>query len=270
MSTVTILQPPPASRPITTAPSIPFQSTCQQCGADVSYAAASAAAEDAQRRISELEAQVRILTGKATAAVDKLADYEDQLHQLKSTASAGGAKERSSPHLAPAHPLSRSTSAEPSSKPLHTTNGTSADSTSNNNKSRLPSRLQNLLRPPSAPATQNTFPASARNPPPIPPTPNIAPTDSPENLRVLLHNESQIRASLEQQLNHNQSELEELSSQLFTEANEMVAQERKARKKLEDRVEVLERRDREKAERLEELRKRVGRVERVRGLLGEK
>lgn len=47
----------------------------------------------------------------------------------------------------------------------------------------------------------------------------------------------------------------------------MVAAERKARAKLEMRVEVLEKRDREKKDRLAELEKRVGRVERVRGLL---
>lgn len=47
----------------------------------------------------------------------------------------------------------------------------------------------------------------------------------------------------------------------------MVAAERKARAKLEKRVEVLERRDKEKRDRLTELERRVGRVERVRGLL---
>ena len=47
----------------------------------------------------------------------------------------------------------------------------------------------------------------------------------------------------------------------------MVAQERKARAKLEQRVEVLEKREKEKASRLEVLERRVGRVERVRGIL---
>ena len=65
------------------------------------------------------------------------------------------------------------------------------------------------------------------------------------------------------------SELEELSAQLFTEANEMVAAERKARARLEERVVVLERREREKAGRLEVLERRVGRVERVRGILAQ-
>ena len=49
----------------------------------------------------------------------------------------------------------------------------------------------------------------------------------------------------------------------------MVATERKARAKLEERVEVLERRDGEKRKRLEVLESRMARIERVRGLLRE-
>lgn len=62
-------------------------------------------------------------------------------------------------------------------------------------------------------------------------------------------------------------ELEELSAQLFQQANEMVATERKARAKLEERVEILERRDGEKGKRLEMLESQMRRIERVRGLL---
>lgn len=49
----------------------------------------------------------------------------------------------------------------------------------------------------------------------------------------------------------------------------MVATERKARARLEERVVVLEKREREKAGRLEVLERRVGRVERVRGILAQ-
>jgi hypothetical protein len=48
----------------------------------------------------------------------------------------------------------------------------------------------------------------------------------------------------------------------------MVATERKARAKLEERVAILERRDVEKRKRLERLESAMGRIERVRGLLG--
>ena len=63
------------------------------------------------------------------------------------------------------------------------------------------------------------------------------------------------------------AEMEELSAQLFQQANEMVAAERKARAKLEERVEVLEAREREKRKRLERLERAVGRIDRVRDLL---
>lgn len=56
--------------------------------------------------------------------------------------------------------------------------------------------------------------------------------------------------------------------QLFSQANEMVAQERKARVKLEERVAMLERRDVEKRARLERLEKAMERVDRLRKLVG--
>lgn len=49
----------------------------------------------------------------------------------------------------------------------------------------------------------------------------------------------------------------------------MVATERRARAKLEERVEVLERSNGEKRKRLEVLESRMGRIERVRALLKE-
>jgi len=62
-------------------------------------------------------------------------------------------------------------------------------------------------------------------------------------------------------------EIEELSATLFSQANEMVANERKARAKLEERVAVLEHRDEEKRRRLERLEGAMRRLERVKGLL---
>lgn len=77
-ASVTVLHPPsttaiptrvpaqllqaPARKP---APINPLIQSCQKCGADLTH---THIAEDAQRRISELEAQVKILTGKATSA----------------------------------------------------------------------------------------------------------------------------------------------------------------------------------------------------------
>jgi hypothetical protein len=64
------------------------------------------------------------------------------------------------------------------------------------------------------------------------------------------------------------TEIEDLSTQLFQQANEMVADERRARAKLEERVEILEKRDGEKRKRLERLEMALKRIDRVKGLLG--
>jgi len=58
-----------------------------------------------------------------------------------------------------------------------------------------------------------------------------------------------------------------LSVQLFSQANEMVASERKARAKLEARVELLEKQGKDKAARLERLEKAVSRIDRVKAML---
>lgn len=83
----------------------------------------------------------------------------------------------------------------------------------------------------------------------------------------MLTREQSLRQAAESRVSQTNEELEELSAQLFTEANEMVATERKARAKLEERVAVLERRDKEKRTRLEVLESRLGRIERVREML---
>ena len=60
-----------------------------------------------------------------------------------------------------------------------------------------------------------------------------------------------------------------MSAALFEQANEMVAEERRARAKLEQRVDELERRDMEKRRRLDKLEGAMNRIERVRLLLAE-
>lgn len=93
------------------------------------------------------------------------------------------------------------------------------------------------------------------------------PTPSTEDLTAALTREQALRQAAEGKLNEASGELEDLTAQLFEQANEMVATERKARAKLEARVEVLERRDGEKRKRLEKLEAAMQRIERVRGLL---
>ena len=87
-------------------------------------------------------------------------------------------------------------------------------------------------------------------------------------LRREIQHEKELRQAAESSLSQSQRELEDLTAQLFSQANEMVATERRARAKLEERVAVLEKRDVEKRRRLERLEGAVQRIERVRGMVG--
>jgi DNA repair exonuclease SbcCD ATPase subunit len=107
-------------------------------------------------------------------------------------------------------------------------------------------------------------------PPPPPPKDQSSAPQIDHTLLNELERERALRAKAEARVQTVDSEIEELSVQLFSQANEMVAEERRARAKLEERVETLERRDREKMGRLDRLEKAVSRVERVKALLGEK
>jgi predicted RNase H-like nuclease (RuvC/YqgF family) len=82
-----------------------------------------------------------------------------------------------------------------------------------------------------------------------------------------LAKEQEARRMAEGKVNQMNQEVEDLSVQLFQQANEMVASERKARAKLEERIDMLEKRDVEKRKRLERLESALNRIERVRGLL---
>jgi DNA repair exonuclease SbcCD ATPase subunit len=86
-------------------------------------------------------------------------------------------------------------------------------------------------------------------------------------LQASLEEERNLRQRAESNLTQTQSELEELTAQLFGQANEMVATERKARAKLEERVKVLEQRDVDKRRRLERLEKAVARIDRVKAMV---
>lgn len=185
----------------------------------------------AQAQITDLQSQILLLNQKASAAVDRLADYEDELTSLRSLLSANTQRESSS---------STTTSAV-SSAP------TTAHSSFN--------RLSALLSP-------------ARKPLPASPMRQEQPGET-EDLLTALSRERFLRREAEGRLSETESQVEDLTASLFGQANEMVASERRARAELESRVEVLERRDREKRGRLERLEAAVGRIERVRRVLGE-
>jgi len=96
------------------------------------------------------------------------------------------------------------------------------------------------------------------------PSPSVDLSD----LQNQLAKEQAARLEAEKKVEQASGELEDLTAQLFEQANEMVASERKARSKLEERVAILEQRDKDKSRRLEKIEAALSRIERVKALLG--
>ena len=90
------------------------------------------------------------------------------------------------------------------------------------------------------------------------------------------------RQAAERKVEEMSAEIEELTGSLFSQANEMVAEERREGARLRERIRFLEardakfamrvqrveERDRERRGRLERLERAMARIERVKGLLG--
>lgn len=171
--------------------------------------------------------------------MDKWADYEDEIQQLRAKQPADNVSSSPALHSIPFD-----------------------DRTQNHSPTRasylpIQNRLSSFLG-----ARKSTL--NLKGSLPNSPNPN---SPSTTDLVAALTREQNLRQAAEGKLDEASGELEELSAQLFQQANEMVATERKARAKLEERVEVLERRDGEKRRRLERLEGAMQRIERVRGLL---
>ncbi|EEH35578.2 hypothetical protein PAAG_06625 [Paracoccidioides lutzii Pb01] len=284
----------------TTTTTTTATSGCPSCGFELRLDS-----DHAQRRISELEAQVKFLNKRAVETAEKLADYEDEIRFLRSKITN---QSPSTPTLV-------------SSSQTDNNNNNNSNNNSNNNNTLLtsPPQHQQVPTPPSqsrlgtlasllpyarrnapTPPPLNRSPSPTNRPPISPsasynsdnysnnqsqsqfrpqdqaqaqaqaqPQPQPQPQPEPDTvLQSALSREQALRKQAESRLNQTNSELEELTAQLFCQANEMVAQERRARAKLEERVDVLERRDAEKRDRLDRLERAVERVERIRGMVG--
>ncbi|KND93577.1 hypothetical protein TOPH_01689 [Tolypocladium ophioglossoides CBS 100239] len=208
----------------------------------------------AQARIQELEAQVRQLNQKAAAAVDRWAEYEAELSKLRGAQAAASA-------------TSVTTATTPSQQQLDPNAARQCPSpTRASFLQSAPSRLSALLYPRKSTPNMRaeTFPRAM----PAPRAPGAG--GATEDLLEALTREKTLRREAEGRLSATSREVEELSASLFEQANEMVADERRARARLEERVGELERRDVEKRRRLERLEVAMGRIERVRNLLAEK
>lgn len=187
------------------------------------------------------------VTNLLSLPVGQLAEYEEQVSRLRSCANqaATGTPRSSSEAQAQVQAqqgrLATLTSLLPSYR----------RSSNNSNSNNAP------------------VPTTPTGPPPYAVQQSPASSESTSELQDALTREQSLRKAAESQLTQASTELEELTVQLFSQANEMVAQERKARVRLEERVAVLERRDVEKRSRLERLEKAMARVERLRALVNQ-
>lgn len=259
---------------------------CPECGHNFQTNEAA----EAQARIADLETQVRLLNSKASSYIDRLADYEDEIRSLQAQCrglqkerqdsvntpiSASAEQSRDDVSLPPP-PLPEKDFAQRQANPQSLSRLASLSS-------YLPLRRRDTSDHPPVPRLSTNLNESSPNL--ATPTAELTRASSPPpfatdparqgqsltlvGLQTSLETERNLRQQAETNLAQSQSELEELTAQLFGQANEMVAAERKARAKLEERVKLLETRDGEKRRRLDRLEKAVDRIERVRQLVVE-
>lgn len=242
---------------------------CPSCGFDLppppspADSSTDAAPKDlaaAQSRIAELEKEVRVLNDKAAMAMNRWAEYEAELTRLRSSSSHAGVT--SSPQSPP------SAAPSPTRGASYLQQGTErisallyARKSSTTNLRTGPPALQTTT-------TTTTTLGDALSPTVATPTTPTA-QHMTEDLLEALNREQNLRQEAEGRLTATSREMEELSAALFEQANEMVADERRARAKLEERVGELEKRDAEKKRRLDRLESAMSRIERVKNLLRE-
>lgn len=244
---------PPPSTTLTTS-TISAASTascCPSCGDSLpSVEQTQAELLQAHSRIADLESQVRLLNQKASDAVDRWADYEDELSRLRARDGP--------PPPPPKNELSPSDSKRSSGGILQT--GTNRLSALLSRNKSSPNLQQEQRQAAASPTPQRPQTATRSK---------STPAHDAEDLLKALTREKSLRKEAEGRVAATSREVEELSASLFEQANEMVADERRARAKLEERVDELERRDREKRRRLERLESAMTRIEKVRNLLKE-
>ncbi|KAK6440689.1 hypothetical protein LTR95_003075 [Oleoguttula sp. CCFEE 5521] len=225
----------------------------------------------AQKRISDLEAELSILTDKVASASQRFADYENEIRVLN--AQVRQEKRRNAS-------LETAASVDEGSGEAGKGVGV-AERAVNGNAAQKPgiSRFGSFMHARKAigglgatPETEVANPLASAG----------AAGARERDLEAQLSQERHLRLAAEAKVGDTAGEVEELTATLFGQANEMVATERKENARLTERIQFLERRDakfgmrvqaleerdRERQRRLENLERAVGRAERVRGVLG--
>lgn len=174
---------------------------------------------------------------------NKCADYEDQIRTLQMSLPSKSQPVRSD-----------------TSDSVNTSSPDNRPSTATATHARSQSRFSFLTG-------KLISPVNSTSAPPLPAPAPKASADS--DLLHELERERTLRAKAEDRVRTVDSEIEELSVTLFSQANEMVAEERRARAKLEERIELLEKKDKDKMARLDRLEKAVSRLDRVKAMLGD-
>ncbi|THZ82573.1 hypothetical protein D6C84_05656 [Aureobasidium pullulans] len=196
-------------------------------------------------RVASLEQQVAHLTQKGVEAADQLANYEEEIRNLKTQANPRVDSPLGivAPTQQPAQSLSR-------------------------NSSITSGKFSFLTRTSSLTTASKPLPktSAASKSSPMAPSPSSA---ALTDLQQALAKETKARVAAEKKYHELEQELEDLSATLFEQANEMVAKERKEKARLEERIKVLEERDVLSRKRLEMVEGALGRIERVRKLLGQ-
>lgn len=216
-------------------------STCTKCGTPA----------ESRNKIDQLENEVKVLTQQSVNALDRLAGYEEEIRQLRIQRNAASAT--ASAQASAAAPASSTAPSTAPTDPQHTHNASvdSAGSTGGYGLNRFAGFRMGRKTSVAAVSTVTSNPSVDLG-----------------DLQSQLAKEQAARAEAEKKAAQLNSELEDLSVNLFEQANQMVATERKARSKLEERIATLEKRDKDKSRRLEKIENALHRLERVRALLG--
>jgi len=216
-----------------------YMAVCRTCGSPA----------ESRSKIDELENEVRVLTEQSVDALNRLAGYEDEIRQLRMQRNAAPA-----PAPAATSPATATTTAIPPIPPVPAdaqhASSPSVDSAGSNAGYGL-----------------NRFASFRMGRKPSTTTAVSNQSVDLGDLQSQLAKEQAARAEAEKKAAQLNSELEDLSVNLFEQANQMVATERKARSKLEERIATLEQRDKDKTRRLEKIEGALNRLERVRAIL---
>ncbi|KAI1352168.1 hypothetical protein F5Y01DRAFT_100880 [Xylaria sp. FL0043] len=294
-ATMTMTLPTTTATPSTTTSSnLPInEPCCPNCGLSLPSLTSDPhkALLRAQRQIEDLQSQVRLLNQKATAAVDRWADYEDELSRLRAASTSTNSTTTTSTKN------HNNTHNNNNNRP-HTPDPSVATSSPRSSflGAGAASRISQLLSPRKSVAQLTSSTTTSTHPPssttlqqqqqqqqrgslssistpalPIDRTSNstaaAAAAAETRDLMTALARERRLREAAEEKLAATSREVEDLSASLFEQANDMVATERRARAALEERVQELGVRDEEKRARIGRLEGAVRRIERVRVVL---